>query len=198
MTQSGFRGQLRETVLGIAQRIVEAEGFEAAQARRIAREAECSVGSLYNVFGDIDGLILALNARTLGLLGEALAAAIAEAGDASLRQRLEALALCYLRFAEANHGRWAAVFRHRRAPGRDMPQSYLEDQAKLLALIEREIAPRLQDKGLCNLAARALFGSIHGIVTLAMDDRMGGTAQNDYAAQIRYIVGIAEKGLSTA
>ena len=50
-------GELRVEALKIAEEIVVGEGLAALTARRVAGETGCSVGTLYNVFGQLDGLI---------------------------------------------------------------------------------------------------------------------------------------------
>ncbi|MFM9941994.1 MAG: TetR/AcrR family transcriptional regulator [Hyphomicrobiaceae bacterium] len=181
----------------IATRLVEAEGLDALQARRIAKEADCAVGSLYNVFGDIDGLISAVNGRTLGRLGEQLSTALGDAKDGDVRARLLALALSYVRFAVNNRRAWDAVFKHRRAAGNPVPQAYVDDQLRLIAVIEGVIAGRSVDAGTRGTQARALFGAIHGIVSLALDDRLGGIARAELEPQVRFMVDVITRGLPT-
>ena len=60
--------RLRGEILTVAEEIVSQDGLSALQARRVASEAGCSVGSIYNAFGDLDELILAVNEATLDLM----------------------------------------------------------------------------------------------------------------------------------
>lgn len=196
MAPSPYREKLRESALSIACRIIEAEGLEAVQARRIAKEADCAVGSLYNVYGDIDGLIVAANSRTLARLGEILNSAAATFPAATTRERLLTLALVYARFAAENHHAWDAVFRHRRADDTPVPAGYLEDQGRLLALIEDVIAPRYPNAPERARVARAMFGAVHGIVSLAVDNRLGGALRAELEAQLSFIVDLIDRGLA--
>lgn len=198
MSESGYRDRLREAILAIAHRIVEAEGLGALQARRIARDAECSVGSIYNVFGDIDGLVIALNGQTLARLGIDLGKAQQTAAGGSLEDRLLALALAYARFAMENRELWRAVFAHQRPAGMPVPDAYLADQARLLALLEALLQAVIGDGARRAQAARALFGSVHGIVALAVDDRLGGTVALELDEEIRILVGLIARGLAGA
>ncbi len=185
-------------LLARATAILEREGLEAVQARRVAAEAECSVGTLYNVFGDIDGLIVAVNAETLGMLGEAVRAGADASAGQGLGGQMHALATAYMRFALDNRRRWEAVFKHRMPSGRPVPPSYLEDQARLLAVIEIVLAEVLPDRERRSAAARALFGAVHGIVALALDDRLGGQMMRELEAQLAFIVDVAARGLVAA
>ena len=184
-----YREATRERLLTSATAILEAEGLEAVQARRVAREAGCSVGTLYNVFGDIDGLIIAMNARSLARLGQVVSAAEAADPSRPLADRLLALAKGYVGFAVANRSRWEAIFKHRLPDGREVPASYLADQARLMALIEEALAGTVSDPERRAFAARGLFAAVHGAVTLALDDRLGGQLHRELEAQIRFITG---------
>ena len=80
-TEPKYRDRLREEILQLADRLLATEGLDALQARRIAREADCSVGTIYNIFGDIDGLIVAANSRTLIAMGQSLRQSLDAAGS---------------------------------------------------------------------------------------------------------------------
>ena len=93
MSDMGYRETLRREIVAKAGDLVAEEGLSALQARRIAREAGCAVGTLYNLFGDIDGLVIAVNAQTLAMLGNAIGSAGGTLGDLPLEARLAQLAM---------------------------------------------------------------------------------------------------------
>lgn len=197
-TEPKYRQRLREEILLLADRLLETEGLDALQARRIAKEADCSVGTIYNIFGDIDGLIVAANSRTLSAMGQALRQALEAAGAPSVREGLLTLAIAYMRFALENQPRWEAVFKYRRPQGSEVPASYLKDQAQLLALIETTIGGLIEAPEHRAKTARALFGAVHGIVALALDNRLGGQLRVEIEDQVRFIVDIVARGLPQA
>ena len=164
------------------------EGLAAVQARRIAKEAGCSVGTLYNIFGDIDGLILAANERTLHELGASLAAAARSVSATGLDARLMSLATAYLDFATLHPRRWRAVFEHRLPDGTQVPAFYIEDRSRLLALIETELAPAMREPQARSDAAHALFSAVHGIVLLSLDEKLGQFDAAQCRRQIAFIV----------
>ncbi len=197
MSETGYRETLRGEVIAKAGTLIEMEGLAALQARRIAREAGCAVGTLYNLFGDIDGLVVAVNAETLALLGASIGSAGVVLGTLSLEERLARLAMAYVDFALAHQRRWEAVFEHRLPEGRDAPASYLEDQDRLLGVIEAAIADFVPDaNGQRGITARALFGAVHGIVALALDNRLGGRSLTELEQQVRLIVRLAAIGIT--
>lgn len=195
MTGENFRDRQRVKLREVAETVIGGEGLAAAQARRISRDAGCSVGTLYNIYGDIDGLILAANQTTLHDLAAVLKQEAAQAQGRDLEGRLMALAQGYLAFASANTLRWRAVFEHHLSDDYPTPASYLEDRSHLLELIERELASDIPDPHERGAAARALFASVHGIVLLALDKKLGDFDQAACERQIRFVVGNVVKGL---
>ena len=113
-----YRTRVQVRLLRIAERILEDEGLEAVQARRLAKEADCSVGTVYNVFGGLDGLIVAANTQTLRAFGRAADVALRSTAGNDIESRLLALALTYFDFAVTHDRRWRAVFAHQ------LPETY--------------------------------------------------------------------------
>lgn len=196
MTESQpYRQRLELRMIEIAERLIASEGLAAVQARRIAQEADCSVGTLYNVFGGLDGLIVAANTRTLRALGEKLQTAERGARSGSLEARLVALALAYRDFAVDQNSRWRALFDHRMEPGKAVPESYVAEQSALFDLVELCLTNHIGDPEERMSAARALFSAVHGIVWLALDHKLAALSPVETERQVKFIVGAAARGL---
>ena len=193
-----YRQRLEARMIDIAERLLASDGLDAVQARRVAQEADCSVGTLYNVFGGLDGLIIAANTRSLILLGDKLATAGRGAGQGALEDRLLALALAYRDFALRQNQRWRALFEHRMVPGQQVPDSYRTEQTKLFMLVEECLTGHIADVAERSTAARALFSGVHGIVWLALDDKLGALGPDDSEGQVRFIVKAAARGVLAA
>jgi AcrR family transcriptional regulator len=187
-SQATFRERQRALLIDITETLIATEGLAAVQARRVAKDAGCAVGTVYNIFGDIDGLILAVNERTLHALGSALAELAAGAGASDLRSRLMGLAMGYLSFATSHPRRWRAVFEHRLPDGTVVPAFYVEDRQQLLALIEAQLASAVADEKARGIAAHALFSAVHGIVLLSLDEKLGAFDAELCRQQISFIV----------
>jgi len=71
----------REQILDIAHAIVDADGFHAATLNRIATEAGVSRTVIYQQFGDLAGLFVALVDREAERAGAQFAATIAQSPD---------------------------------------------------------------------------------------------------------------------
>ena len=191
-----YRTTLRAKALTIAEKTVEEEGLAGLQARLIAAKAGCSVGSLYNVFGDLDGLVVAVNEATLERLEKPLTHAFNAHATKETAARLTALALAYMQFAFDNQNRWRAVFEHH--PQTVVPAYYREHQARLLSLIEKTVSGEIATPEMRTRAARALFASVHGIIALALDHRISPFNAADVENEIRFIVAAAARGLAEA
>jgi AcrR family transcriptional regulator len=190
-----YRKRLQTLLLQAAEAMIVEEGLAALQARRIAKAAACSVGTLYNIFGDLDGLILAVNERTLRDLERVIAVAAQRSATADLGTRLMALAIAYLDFAVVHARRWRAVFEHRLPDDRDVPPSYRRDRQRLLALIEAQLVSSIPDAGTRTDAAYALFASVHGIVVLSLDAKLDPFDAAQCERRIRFVVTHAVAGL---
>lgn len=71
----------REQILDVTHTVVDAEGFHAATLGRIADEAGITRTVLYQQFGDLPGLLVALVDREAERAGTQFAAAVAAAGE---------------------------------------------------------------------------------------------------------------------
>jgi AcrR family transcriptional regulator len=171
MAKSPPRSALKDLMISAAEDILEAEGLKGLQARAIAAKVGCAVGSLYNVFGDIDELILIANSRTLMHLGKLLSEARDRAKSVGPEDQLLALAYGYLDFAATHTRRWKAVFEHVLAEEKAVPAWYREGQRPLLANIASVLPDWMTPDGR-SLMAQTLFSAAHGIVVLALDRKL--------------------------
>ncbi|MGE5266864.1 MAG: TetR/AcrR family transcriptional regulator [Deltaproteobacteria bacterium] len=189
------REALRGVLLEKAGRIVADEGLAAVQARRLAAEGGCSVGTLYNIFGDRDGLILAINRETLTALSKPLEVARASSAQAGLEARLLALAYAYTTFALENRNRWLAVFEFRLPDDKPLPADFESERARLFDLLVETIGRDVPDDAQRTTAARALFGAAHGILHLAVNNRLSDFDREQLDHDLSFIVKAAAAGM---
>ncbi|RVC61738.1 MAG: TetR/AcrR family transcriptional regulator [Mesorhizobium sp.] len=193
--------EMSERVIAIAENLIEAGGAENLKARTIATEAGIAVGSIYNLFRDIDDLHRAVNMRLLDRLGEAGAAAMAElkkAGVTDTRQCLLALARAYAGFVEAHPASWPALLAfNRRQPAHAEPDAYEARLSDLLQIIARVLADGRfgLDENRLRIAARTLWSSVHGIVTSGYAANSAGRKADETWEQIELLVAVFIKGL---
>lgn len=203
MTTTERRQNLKEALIQAAERAIEAQGVSGLKARDLAAEAGCSLGAIYNVFADLDALILAVNAKTLATLERELDAAVtpppADGGDLdwALKQ-MDRLALAYLDFAAANASRWRAMFDHMMHDRSRVPEWYYDQQKRLFAFIEqplRVLKPELENEAVVQLA-RSVFSAVHGVVLLGLSEKLGETPLSKLQSQTSVIVAAIGLGLA--
>lgn len=169
-----FEPEIREHVIKAATKAIESKGLEGLKARPIAQRAGISVGSIYNLFGDLDELTRIVNGRTYDALYEIERSALEQAREAgkSTRAQMMDLAAAYLEFVETHQSIWLAALSFNRNQTEQPPQWYLDKEQALFRIIEDAIAtfPGAQEIEARQNNARALWASIHGIVTVAVAD----------------------------
>ncbi len=160
------RPQLETLIVEAGARLMAEHGFARFSMREVAKEIGYSVGTIYNVFGSADALVLAINTRTFGLWADHLRAALAAAGD----DRIRALVEGYFAFAQGNTNLWMAIYDHRLPPGMTMPGSDAAARGILTGIVVAEVAAysgRSVDEPTTALA-RSLIATVHGHCTFAL------------------------------
>lgn len=194
--ESSFRSRMQVKLLQAAERIIADEGLAEAQARRIASEAGCAIGTIYNVFGGLDGLITKVNSETLDLFGRAALTAVQRKEPDDIEGRLLALALAYFDFAVTHNLRWRALFDHIPSHAASGDPDIRKRQGALFALVETAVASSLVDPVDRTRAARALFASTHGIVVLSVGTRVDPAQLPETERQLRFVVSLFARALS--
>jgi AcrR family transcriptional regulator len=193
------RTRQRTDMAQLAVAILERDGLAGLQARRIAERAGCAVGTVYNLFGDLDGVVFAANEETLREIMAACQDALSKVGEAApAADRLIALAEAYARYAQDHPLRFDALFTHRAPATRAFPDSFEKMTADLFGLLGATFAAaasRMPETERA-LAARALWASVHGIVTLGLQDRVGLLTREEILPAIGKVVRAAARGMS--
>lgn len=198
-TAAGRRHRhLRDALVAAAERAIAESGLPGLKARDVAREAGCALGAVYTAFADLDALVLAVNARTLDAMDAHLRAAAASRPEAEGPvARVAALAEAYLDYATRHRPRWAALFAHRMAAGREPPGWYAEKQAELFRHVEGPVAalrPGLDGAGVSCLA-RTLFSAVHGVVSLGLDGKLAPMPEDALRRELRLVAEAVARGL---
>lgn len=154
------RAELESLIIAEGQRHMAETGFVRFSAREVAKRVGYSIGTIYNVFGSYDRLILAINTRTFMLWADHLRARLAAQPD----DRIAALVGGYFSFARENRNLWMAIYDHRLPPGMPMPQEFADQRAELTGIVAAEIA-RVLPASMSARAmplARSLVATVHG------------------------------------
>lgn len=179
--------QVRDRATALAERIVLEQGGGALNARGLARELGISVGTLYNAFGDLNGVVRAVNTRCAERLAARLEAAAGAAGPEP-RDRVIAIGEAYLDFALSEPRRWWMLFE--RSIDADPDPGSLDLQERLLRMLILAGGgdpDRHQHRQFFLL----LWASVHGLVSLAVRPSI---AAIDPQAARRYITDLVDAG----
>ncbi len=188
------RQQIFENALATAGKIAKEEGLAGLTVRRIAKEIGCSVGTIYNVFDNLDTLILHLNANTFDALYEEM---IKVDTKGEPRTVVGNLTNTYIDFVRNNAKLWNVIFEHAWPAEYPLPDWYLEKIERLLKLLAYILAP-LIPPGRENenyLAAIVLWSGLHGINSLAATGKLGIVTSETATALSKLLVEIFFGGL---
>jgi len=167
------RAELRDLILDAARQIIRDDGVAALSARKIAARIGYTVGTLYQIFENMDRLVEEVNSATLRALHQASRAyARPEAAGESLRR----LAGSFLDFTRAHPREWDAVITYQFGAAHQWSDDYSEKVDNLLGLIstavgsfysEEESDQRRED-------VMVLWCGLYGVFALNAANRLGG------------------------
>jgi AcrR family transcriptional regulator len=154
------RDELETLIVDAGHKLLAEVGYQGFSAREVAKRIGYSVGTVYNVFANLDDLMLALNSRTFLDWAGSVSTTLETAGP----DRIEVLVRSYFDFATTNRNLWMAIYDHRLPPGTPFPERYARQRRVLTDILEREIAavlpPETRDRA--PALARSLLATVHG------------------------------------
>jgi AcrR family transcriptional regulator len=191
------REKLRESLILAAERSIAAKGLAGLKTRELAREIGCANGAVYNLVEDMDELILRVGSRTLERLDAALTDAESK-GATSPGETLVRIAIAYCDFAADNLELWRALFEHRMAPGKPIPDWAVDQQMDLFRHIYRPLATLFPKRSAAELGvtARSLFSAVHGMVALGLEQKLIAVPIEALRNEIAIIVRAMIEGLA--
>jgi AcrR family transcriptional regulator len=154
------RAELRAMIISEGHRQLSEVGYSHFSAREVAKKIGYSIGTLYNVFGTLDQVMLAINAKTLDMWQAHLDMRLV----GEKKERLYIAIQAYFEFAIVNRHVWTALYDFRLPEGEMMPEYYQAKVADITEVVRREIAAALPvaQAGKAAPLARSLLASVHG------------------------------------
>ena len=154
------RVELRAMIISEGHRQLAEVGYAHFSAREVAKRIGYTVGTLYNVFGSHDQLMLAINGHTLDLWQQHLELRLAGQCENRLYRAIEA----YFEFAILHRHAWTALYDFRLPDDQEMPEFYQDKVKDITAIVVSEIAAVLpaQRETEALPLARSLLASVHG------------------------------------
>lgn len=182
------REQLREKLIEAAEFRIDRDGLNDLRARDLSKDAGCALGAIYNVFEDLNAIIMAVNGRTFRRLGQEVGSSFD--GSEPPVQRLVVMSVAYLNFADQNTNLWRALFDLQMADDGPVPDWYRDALRGLFAYIAEPVGQLFPDldRVEADLMTRALFSSVHGIVTLGLENRISGVPPDQIERMITQVL----------
>jgi len=183
----------RALILEIARRLIASKGLRSLKVRDISEAAGCSIGSVYNEFGDFDGVILTVNRETV----QALTARLLAVPKQDPVHQLHGLASTYLEFASEHANLLRSLFEHRMEEDRPFPEDILIMVMNAFALMHEPLVRLMpgRDPEEVALVSRMMFSAVHGIISLGLEERMVAVPPERLRRQVAQFVDTYLKGL---
>jgi len=181
------RDELLNNALDAAEKIVENEGINALTARRVAKEIGYSVGTIYNLFENLDDLSLHVKARTL----DALYAFVKDSvkGDDVIEDFM-ALNDAYFTFLVENPNTWGSILDRVGADGKPLPDWYLAKVALPFSVVEKALLPLFNKDAekQAEYAAHTLWCGVHGIAVMGIERSLEAMGSKDAKDMAKYLI----------
>jgi AcrR family transcriptional regulator len=163
--------------------------------REIARRIGYSPGTIYNMFDNLDDVVLHVEARVLDALDQRLAGI--QQGEGHADGRVARIAHAYLTFTQEKPRLWNLLFEHHMPPGSDLPAWYQQKLEGLMGHVERALGPHFPPgrEADCHRAARALWAGVHGITSLSTAEKLSVVTTETAGRLIDDLVGTYLMGL---
>jgi AcrR family transcriptional regulator len=190
------RPELEALILAEGHRLMAEVGYARFSAREVAKRIGYSIGTIYNVFGSHNRLVMAINSRTFTLWAAAMRARLAEEPE----DRIAVLVESYFSFAGANPNLWMAIYDHRMPTGEELPERYRAQRAELTGIVEQEIMRVLPPDraGEAAALARSLVATVHGHCIFALTGTFALLGEKDpmaaALARVRETLAAAKRG----
>ncbi len=174
------RQEIRQSILSAARQIAIEEGWQAVTTRKVAERIEYSQPTIYEYFDNKEAILMALLSQGFEQVLSAMRSAKAQ--HEQPEAQLLAMSHAYWAFAfrcpelyQVMHGLGGVSFSHAETPA---------DARAIFALLRETLQSWIQTNHVVmeepDAAIDAIWGLVHGLITLAM---MGRIAQGEQRAK---------------
>ena len=184
-------------ILDAAQRIVEQGGVGELSAREIGRAIGYAAGTLYNMYDNLDEILLRVEVRVLERLDQQLAADTEGLVGA---EAIRGFATSYVAFAHKNPCLWRLLSEHNLPKGVSAPSWYASAVAAPALRLHEPLSNlmRISDSTTIARTARAVWSAIHGMTVLSTDTKIGAEEVDNVMQRVvdfidLYVAGLAAR-----
>jgi len=157
--------ELRELILDAAYELVKAEGINALSARNIATKIGYSVGTLYNIFSNMDDVVLYLNGMVLDLFIKELRDKL-EQSHLSVINNLMIIARYYVDFSNQHYNLWHLLFINKLSVTDSLPKWYNDKITTLHKLVAHQISLLHRPEMDVEMETCIYWAGVHGVASL--------------------------------
>ena len=167
------REELTEMALESARAIVVENGVSALSGRKITARMGYTVGTLYQLFDNMDELVCTMNARTLRALYKRC---LENSATGSVADRLRAFGMTFVTFVENHSNEWEAVMSYRYGERHVFTEEYEAQIRELFGLMREATGQFYSETEIDEHSAdmAVLWASLTGILSVAVSERQVG------------------------
>ena len=186
--------ELKHLMISAAKQIIAEHGLSQLSARQLASKLGYTAGTIYNIFDNLNEIILHIEAEVLADLEKEF---LSLQGDLSPVQQLNNFVNCYMKFISENLHLWHLLCERHTDNEVSLPDWYTDKLYRLILILENMMRPLFsgEDEHKCQIAARTFWASIHGIVTMSGYGKMSVISPNLTQEFIDYFVTTYVSGL---
>ncbi len=181
------RDELTKLILDAAFDLVNEGGYNQVSTRKIAADIGYTVGTLYNVFTNLDDIFIHVNAKIIDIILHKLKAVIKPKVPAE--KNIYLLAEEYLKFSKENYNLWNILFEYRFADQMVLPNWYTAKVEELFTVLEDVIKELIKgDSQEIKSTTAVIWGGIHGICSLATKGKLSRVRLDDPEKLIKQFI----------
>ncbi len=179
---------LQQKLIECAAEIVVQEGLEKLTARALAMRAGCATGVIYTRFEDMRSVIFHINYKSFVEVGAEISHQI-NMNDHPV-QRLKDIFDIYIKFATENRNLWQCIFEYEMPDDLRLPSWYLKRIEWLFQYLEAAISEFYPEETPEEISciARTLFSSIHGVVSIRVEQRLLSAMGSDLNNTVHWVI----------
>ena len=163
---------LKRTILENGWNILLCKGIDAIRLRDLAMMSTCSIGTVYNLFKNLDEILLKLNVKSLNKMYYSLH----EAMDRGLEQQesidsiFYRLGIAYIRFGCSYPKIWKGIFENLSID--PLPDWYKKEVNHGIQLLKDKIEKAYSlDKNRVNIMVEFFWSSMHGMTAILINKK---------------------------
>ena len=180
------REELKDLIISSSRKIIEEKGYEKFSARQVADEINYSAGTIYNIFLNLNELILYVEIEVLKDIEHKLTESFVEGEP---RDQLHAFALEYYKFTIEDHHLWELIMGRRNRSSDDIPPHYRDGILKIIQIIDKIISKLVNnDDALTEKYAHLFWKGLNGVILLSDTHKCALSNECQTSAEVAFWV----------